>query len=70
LTRRIAAGDLDSPLKTYACDKVGMLACSFNEMRLRLKQSTEEIQALNRELDVCVRERTAAYQAAAEENAY
>jgi signal transduction histidine kinase len=68
-TRRIAAGDLDSPLKTYAQDEVGVLARSFDEMRVRLKQSTDEIQALNRELDARVQERTAAYEAAAQENA-
>jgi signal transduction histidine kinase len=38
-------------------------------MRVRLKQSTEEIQALNRDLDARVQERTAQYEAAARENA-
>jgi signal transduction histidine kinase len=68
-TRRIAAGDLDSPLKTYAQDEVGVLARSFDEMRVRLKESNDEIQALNRELDARVQERTAQYEAAARENA-
>jgi signal transduction histidine kinase len=38
-------------------------------MRVRLKNSTEEIQAWNRELDARVQERTAAYEAAAKDNA-
>jgi signal transduction histidine kinase len=68
-TRRIAEGDLDSPIKTRGQDEVGVLAHSFDEMRVRLKQSAEEIQAWNRELDARVQERTAAYEAAARENA-
>ena len=68
-TQRIAAGDLDSPIKTPARDEVGVLARSFDEMRVRLKNSTAEIQAWNRELDARVRERTAAYEAAAKDNA-
>ncbi len=68
-TRRIADGDLDSPIKTQGHDEVGVLAQSFDEMRVRLKNSTEEIQAWNRELDARVQERTAAYEAAAQENA-
>ncbi len=68
-TQRIAAGDLDSAIKTPARDEIGVLARSFDEMRLRLKNSTQEIQAWNRELDARVRERTAAYEAAAKDNA-
>lgn len=68
-TRRIANGDLDSPIEAHAQDEIGVLARSFDEMRTRLKNSTEEIQALNRELDARVQERTAAYEAAAKENA-
>ncbi len=68
-TRRIAAGDLNSPIEVRGRDEVGVLAGSFDEMRLRLKKSTEEIQALNRELDARVQERTAAYEAAAKDNA-
>jgi len=67
-TRRITAGDLSSPLKTFGHDEIGVLARAFDEMRLRLKHSTEEIQAWNRELDARVQERTAAYEAAAREN--
>jgi signal transduction histidine kinase len=68
-TRRIAAGDMDSPIKPMGRDEVGVLAQSFDEMRRRLKKSNEEIQAWNRELDARVQERTAAYEAAAKDNA-
>lgn len=68
-TRRIASGDLDSPQEAYGENEIGELARAFDEMRVRLKQSNEEIQALNRDLDVRVQERTAAYEAAAKENA-
>jgi signal transduction histidine kinase len=68
-TRRIAEGDLDSPIKSRGQDEIGVLAHSFDEMRRRLKNSTEEIQAWNRELDARVQERTAAYEAAAKDNA-
>ncbi|MBI5303711.1 MAG: HAMP domain-containing protein [Chloroflexi bacterium] len=67
-TRRITAGDLNSPLKTFGHDEVGVLARAFDEMRVRLRHSHEEIQAWNRELDARVQERTAAYEAAAREN--
>jgi len=68
-TRRIAEGDLDSPHEAYGENEIGELARAFDEMRVRLKTSNDEIQALNRELDERVQERTAAYQAAAKENA-
>jgi signal transduction histidine kinase len=68
-TRRIAQGDLESPIRVRGPDELGILARSLDEMRVRLNNSTEEIQALNRDLDTRVKERTAAYQAAARENA-
>ncbi len=68
-TRRITHGDLNSPIEVRSRDEIGVLARSFDQMRTRLKDSTEEIQALNRDLDGRVQERTAAYQAAAKENA-
>lgn len=68
-TRQIANGDLNSPIQVHNRDEIGVLARSFDEMRTRLKNSTEEIQALNRDLDARVQERTAAYEAAAKENA-
>ncbi len=68
-TRRIAAGDLDTPIKAQARDEIGTLAQSFDAMRARLKKSMDEIQAWTRQLDERVRERTAALAAVAEENA-
>ncbi len=68
-TRRIAHGDLESPIQVRGPDELGILSRSLDEMRVRLKNSTEEIQALNRDLDARVKERTAAYEAAARENA-
>ncbi len=68
-SQRIAEGDLDSPIKAQGSDEVGVLARSFDQMRMRLKNTTEEIQAWNRELDARVQERTAAYEAAAKDNA-
>ena len=68
-TRRIAKGDLESPIQVRGPDELGVLSRSLDEMRVRLKNSTEEIQALNRDLDARVKERTAAYEAAARENA-
>lgn len=57
-TQQIAAGDLDHPLDLAAGDEVGRLARSFDEMRLELKQSREEIARWNRELETRVRQRT------------
>ena len=41
-------------------DEISALAASFEEMRLQLKRSIDEVQAFNRELDARVQERTAA----------
>ncbi len=66
---RIEQGDLNTPInplfETWAfrhrprSDEIGALGESFDSMRIRLKSSIEEVQALNRDLDVRVRERTA-----------
>ena len=60
---RIAEGDLDTPIelrnpKSHRRDEVGALALSFITMRRQLKLSIGEIQALNRDLDARVQERT------------
>ncbi len=65
-TRRIAAGDLDTPLKIQGQDEIGTLAQSFDAMRERLQASISEIQMWNRELDARVRERTEAIEQAKE----
>ncbi|MEW5719026.1 MAG: HAMP domain-containing protein [Chloroflexota bacterium] len=58
-TRRIAQGDLETPLQTHGQDEIGVLARSFDGMRARLQDSMAEIRAWNRELNARVRERTA-----------
>ncbi len=57
-TQQIAAGDLDRPLDLAAEDEVGRLARSFDEMRVELRQSREEIARWNQELEARVRQRT------------
>jgi PAS domain S-box-containing protein len=62
---RIAEGDLDTPVelrnpKSHRRDEIGALALSFITMRRQLKRSIGEIQALNRDLDARVQERTQA----------
>ncbi len=57
---RIARGDLTTPVGCQRGDEIGELSASFDTMRLQLKSSIEEIQALNQELDARVNERTQA----------
>jgi signal transduction histidine kinase len=57
-TQHIAAGNLDHALDVTAEDEVGRLARSFDEMRVELKQSREEIARWNRELEARVGQRT------------
>jgi signal transduction histidine kinase len=57
-TQHIAAGNLDHPLDVAAEDEVGRLARSFDEMRVELKQSREEIARWNKELETRVHRRT------------
>ncbi|MCX7839488.1 MAG: GAF domain-containing protein [Anaerolineae bacterium] len=56
--QRIAHGDLETPVRIARGDEIGLLARSFDEMRARLQASIAEIQALNRDLDRRVQERT------------
>lgn len=56
--QRIAHGDLETPVRIARGDEIGWLARSFDEMRARLQASIAEIQALNRDLDQRVQERT------------
>lgn len=67
-TRRIAAGDFDSPIHVRGQDEIGALAQSFDAMRARLSESMSEIRAWNRELDARVQDRTAACHAALQQN--
>ncbi len=67
---RIAGGDLATPLEISSAgwfsvrhrrrDEIGALADSFEAMRKQLKRSMDETQALNRELDIRVQDRTEA----------
>ncbi len=68
-TRRIAAGDLTTPILVYGQDELAELAHSFDVMRARLNTSIDETRALNRELDARVRQRTAELEKALAENA-
>ncbi len=54
----IARGDLDHPLDISGADEVGALARSFDEMRIRLQASRQEIARWNRELEARVHQRT------------
>jgi len=62
--RRIAQGDLSTPIRYQRGDEIGELAASFDGMRAKLKASMDEIQAWNQELDQRVQERTRAALAA------
>ncbi len=56
--KRIAHGDLETPIRVARGDEIGTLASSLDDMRARLWQSIAQIQALNRQLDAQVQERT------------
>ena len=55
---RMAAGDLDSSITTTRGDELGELARTFDLMRVRLKDSLEEIGRWNQELEQRVKRRT------------
>jgi len=56
--RRIAGGDLETPVTARSSDEIGALAGTLDDMRARLRDSMAEIQTLNRDLDRRVQERT------------
>lgn len=56
--KRIARGDLETPIRIRRGDEIGTLANSLDDMRARLQTSIAEIQTLNRDLDSRVQERT------------
>lgn len=58
--KRIASGDLSTPICCERGDEIGALAHSFDAMRVQLKYSLDEVQTWNRELDARVQERTEA----------
>ena len=59
-TRRIAGGDLSMPVQAAGNDEISALGRSFDEMRVRLAESLDQIQRHNLELERRVGERTAA----------
>jgi len=63
-TRRIAEGDLSTPLQLRGQDEIGVLAQSLDTMRARLQDAIAEIRAWNSELDTRVHEQTSECQAA------
>ncbi len=67
-SKRIASGDLTTPIPLFGRDEIGTLAHSFDAMRVRLNESINEIQEWNRELESRVQEGTAACRSALEEN--
>ena len=59
-TREIAAGNLDKPVHHRSSDELGLLADSFDGMRLSLAAARSEIDGLMAGLETQVEERTAA----------
>jgi signal transduction histidine kinase len=57
-SKRIADGDLDGPVANIGQGEIGTLARSFDEMRLRLKDSLDEIERWNVELEQRVERRS------------
>lgn len=55
---KVSTGDLSTQIKVDTRDETRMLASSFNQMISDLKQSRDELQEINRELDRKVKERT------------
>lgn len=65
-SQKIARGDLQHPLDVSSADEMGILARSFDEMRVRLRESHAEIARWNRELEARVEQRTRELAAAVE----
>ena len=57
-TQRIAKGNLSEPVTVSSRDEIGILAKSFDTMRMKLSESLESIQRHNIELEHRVQERT------------
>ncbi|HED10236.1 MAG TPA: response regulator [Caldithrix abyssi] len=56
---RIGQGDLDAPVKVQGQDEVALLAQSFEQMRLQLKNSMEQVEKQKSTLEEAVHLRTA-----------
>lgn len=57
-TRRIAQGDLDIILPIRGADEIGALSKAFNRMTLNLRESREQLQRSNADLEIKVVEST------------
>ena len=57
-TQRIAKGNLTEPVTVSSRDEIGILAKSFDTMRMKLSESLESIRRHNLELEHRVQERT------------
>jgi len=58
-TRRVAAGDLDAKIPVESRDELGVLARSFNQMTVDLRQARDEVSGWTRQLETRVEEKTA-----------
>lgn len=56
--QEIASGNLDAPVKVAGRDEIGTLAGAFEEMRVRAKESREQVMAGQAELELRVAQRT------------
>lgn len=56
--QRISSGSLDEPITLSGQDEIGQLALTFDQMRMKLKDSIDTIELWNRELEERVKERT------------
>ena len=56
--KNISQGDLSRPVPNLGADEIGTLSASFDSMRVALKDSLEQIQTWNKELESKVEERT------------
>jgi len=56
--KRIASGDLEHPIPFTGSDEIGKLGNTLDEMRVKLKDSMEEVRLMNVDLGQRVKERT------------
>lgn len=56
--RKVSEGDLSSKIQIQSKDEIALLANSFNLMIVDLKQSREELEEINRDLENKVKKRT------------
>lgn len=55
---KVSEGDLNTQIEVKSNDETKLLASSFNQMITELRQSRDELETINRELDRKVKERT------------